>query len=247
MILHYIRLLFVAYIYNTYIITRIKKRISPQPPSSMTSSDSTSRVTQKRTRAQNEKIFPLPSSEPTTPDKRTHPPDPEWTGGIVTSKNEESTKLMLKDLRNTMRFLDKEFCGVTWQRSGYTVKLALTFFSFSYSANDLYNDPSADIEISSANSATCHTDIRLMSSYAAFSERLIEDLLKNNRTIKRSDWAWELRCKIGLRAVEDLALTVIAQAIGKKDHREFNGTYEQLIGLYLSTPRPNEYSLSQPV
>jgi hypothetical protein len=38
--------------------------------------------------------------------------------------------------------------------------------------------------------------------------------------------------------VEDLALTVIAQGIGKKDHRDFDGTHEELIQLYLSTPRP---------
>jgi hypothetical protein len=100
---------------------------------------------------------------------------------------------------------------------------------------------SADIEISPAHSATSHTDLRLISSYATFSEKLKEDLFEDNRivkTIKRSDWAWELRCIIGLRAVEDLALTVIAQGIGRRDHRDFDGTYEELIQLYLSTPRP---------
>ena len=101
-------------------------------------------------------------------------------------------------------------------------------------------DPSADIEISPAHSATSHTDLHLMSSYATFSEKL-KDFFEDNRiakTIKRSDWAWELRCIIGLRAVEDLALTVIAQGIGKRDRCDFNGTYEELIQLYLSTPRP---------
>jgi hypothetical protein len=102
-------------------------------------------------------------------------------------------------------------------------------------------DPNADIEISPARSATSHTDLRLMSSYTTFSDKLKADLLEDSRiakTVKRADWAWELRCIIGLRAVEDLALTIIAQGIGKKDHRDFDGTYEELIQAYLSTPRP---------
>lgn len=102
-------------------------------------------------------------------------------------------------------------------------------------------DPSVDVEISPARSAMSHTDLRLMSPYATFLEKLKEDLFKDCRiakTIQRSDWAWELRCIIGLRAVEDLALTVIAQGIGKRDHRDFDGTYEELIQLYISTPRP---------
>lgn len=31
---------------------------------------------------------------------------------------------------------------------------------------------------------------------------------------------------------------MIAQGIGKRDHCDFHGTYEELIQLYLSTPRP---------
>lgn len=88
-------------------------------------------------------------------------------------------------------------------------------------------DSRENIEISPACSVTSHTDIRLMSSYATFLERVKDDLFKDNRiarTMKRSDWAWELRCIIGLRAVEDLALTVMAQG---------TGTYEDLTQSYL--------------
>ena len=102
-------------------------------------------------------------------------------------------------------------------------------------------DPISDIEISPARSATSHRDRRPMSSYATFLDKLKEDLFEDSRVvkmIKRSDWAWELRCIIGLRAVEDLVLTVIAQGIGKKDHRDFDGTYEEMIQLYLEMPRP---------
>ena len=100
-------------------------------------------------------------------------------------------------------------------------------------------DPGADVEISPARSATSHTDLRLMSSYATFPEKLKEDLFEDNRiakTIQRSHWAWELRCIIGLRAVEDLALTVIAQGIGKRDRRDFDGTYvDSIISLDAKT------------
>lgn len=124
-----------------------KKKESAQPPSPVpTSSMSTTGTTRKRPRPSSVSLFPerktkstsLPHSEPTTPDRPTNPSDPEWTGGTVTSKDEENTKQMLKDLlRNTMSSLEEEFCGITWQRSGYTVELALTLFSFSFSTYDL--------------------------------------------------------------------------------------------------------------
>jgi hypothetical protein len=47
-----------------------------------------------------------------------------------------------------------------------------------------HSDPSTDIEISPAHSATSHTDVRPISSYKEFSERVREDFLKNIRIAK---------------------------------------------------------------
>jgi len=71
---------------------------------------------------------PSPHPEPRTPDRPTHPSNPDFTGDSTESKDEENTKKLLFDvLRNTMSMLEADFRRITWQRSGYRVELSQTF------------------------------------------------------------------------------------------------------------------------
>ena len=103
--------------------TPISSGSTQKPPSQ----SSVSIIPTKRTREANESSSPR--SEPKTPDQPTHPSDPDWTSGTVSSKDEENTKMLLRDLlMNTRDFLDEDFCRITWQRSGHKVDLVQTFF-----------------------------------------------------------------------------------------------------------------------
>jgi hypothetical protein len=75
---------------------------------------------------------PSPPSEPKTPDQPTQSADPNWTGSTTESKDEENTKMLLKQfLLNTMSVLEGDFRRINWQRSGHKVELVHTFISLS--------------------------------------------------------------------------------------------------------------------
>jgi hypothetical protein len=100
--------------------SQLKTTSRKRPPPSPTSSSS------KRIKSMAD--TPSPRSEPKTPDQPTHPSDPNFTGALIESKDEENTKKLLFDiLRNTMSVLEAEFRRITWQRSGYRVELNQTY------------------------------------------------------------------------------------------------------------------------
>lgn len=79
----------------------------------------------KRTKSTNGS--PSPRPEPRTPDQPTHPSNPDLTGGSTESKDEENTKKLLIDiLRNSMSVLEAGFRKIPWQRSGCRVELSQT-------------------------------------------------------------------------------------------------------------------------
>jgi hypothetical protein len=81
------------------------------------------------------------SSEPTTPDQPTLPVNPNFTSSTSESKDEENTKMLLKQLLlNTMSFLERDFRKISWQRSGYKVEIIHTFFPFYHKFDIIDNE-----------------------------------------------------------------------------------------------------------
>src|SRR5271169_6333659 len=104
---------------SSQLITTSRKRPPPSPTSSFPK------------RIKSTADTPSPRSEPKTPDQPTHPSDPNFTGASIESKEEENTKKLLIDLlRNTMSVLEAEFRRITWQRSGYRVELNQTYVPY---------------------------------------------------------------------------------------------------------------------
>jgi hypothetical protein len=83
----------------------------------------------KRMRASSNVLSPTP--EPRTPDRPTHPSNPDYTGASTlstVSQDEENTKKLMYNLMfNTITMLEKDFRRITWQRSGYNVELCQTY------------------------------------------------------------------------------------------------------------------------
>jgi hypothetical protein len=100
-------------------------------------------------------------------------------------------------------------------------------------------DPDGEVEISPSHSVSSRTDIRLVTSFQDLVNRIREELKIDNHENRRLDWAWTSRCQIGKRAIEDLVLTKMAKALGRKDHRDYKHSYKGLVELYMSGGRPN--------
>lgn len=86
----------------------------------------------KRTRTSSNGPSPLP--EPTTPDRPTHPSNPDYTGASTVStasQDEENTRTLLRNLMfSTLDILTSEIRRISWQRSGHKVELCQTCFTF---------------------------------------------------------------------------------------------------------------------
>ena len=99
------------------IVTNLKRSTDSQAPV----------LHPKRVRATNDDT-PPPRPEPRTPDQPTHPSNPDLTGGSTESKDEENTKKLLIDIvRNSMSVLEAGFRKILWQRSGCRVELSQSY------------------------------------------------------------------------------------------------------------------------
>lgn len=66
------------------------------------------------------------SSEPATPDQPTFPANADYSGTSIESKDEENTKMLLKNfLSYSMTVLRSDFREITWSQSNCTVELIL--------------------------------------------------------------------------------------------------------------------------
>ena len=103
-------------------------------------------------------------------------------------------------------------------------------------------NPNGVLEISPTHSASSRTDIHLLTSFDELTKRIKDDLQNDknfHKVYRRLDWAWNSRCQIGKRVIEDLVLTKMAKALGSKDHRDYKSSYKGLVELYMAGGRPN--------
>jgi hypothetical protein len=76
------------------------------------------------------------SESPKTPDKPTHPEDPNYSGASNESKDEEYAKALIsRFLEDTMSVLEDGFAKIKWQNSGYDVHICGTFFPSTVTPN----------------------------------------------------------------------------------------------------------------
>jgi len=94
--------------------------------------DDASQTTTKRIRA-GESVPATASgaASPKTPDQLTVPADPNYSGGSAESKDEENTKMLLKQfVMNVLNFLDDQFTTINWHRGPHGVTLVHTYTPF---------------------------------------------------------------------------------------------------------------------